>query len=433
MNLRSRALLLALVTVLLAIGGNWSGELWLERLWRLPAALLLLGLSYEAWRSARTGLQLQIRTAARWCLGRPTPLQLLLYGDTRQPLTLQLLPSAPAEVELERRLECVQVPVGQPGQLELVGSARRLGRFRWPNLEVRVRGVLGLAWWTRRLASDFTLQVVPDLLHDRERPVALTRRGVQPALQPGSGSEVLQLREYRPGDPPRAIDWKASARLGRIVSRDFSADQGLQIVLAVDAGRSSAQRAGQSDRQALYANVACRLAQRAVLLEDRVGLVAYADRPLLALAPARGIAAVLRLRSALAELSAQDAESNPLLAALRVRSLVQHRSLVVLLTGLDEAAVLPQLAAAVRLLLPKHLPLIAAVKSQQTEQLALSPVEDTLQAYRALAAQQFRATVERNLRVLHALGAQSVLSSAQHLDQAIVDSYLRLRQQRRVG
>lgn len=433
MSLRARALLLALATVLLAILGDWSGQLWLARLWRLPAAVLLAGLAYEAWRSARTRLQLEIRTAARWCLGRPTPLRLLIEADSPHPLTLELLPAAPAEVALDRSLKQVWVPVARAGELELVGSARRLGRFRWPPFEVRVGGALGLAWWTRRMDSELTLQVVPDLLHDHERAAALTLRGAQPALQPGTGSEVLQLREYRPGDPPRAIDWKASARLARIVSRDFSADQGLQIVLVVDAGRSSLQRAGESDRQALYANVACRLAQRAVLLEDRVGLLAYADRPLLALAPSRGNAALMHLRSALAELKAQDTESNPLLAAARVRSLVQHRSLVVLLTSLDEAAVLPQLAASVRLLLPKHLPLIAAVKSEQMEQLAASTAEDTLEAYRALAAQQLRATVERNLRVLHSLGAQSVLASASHLDQAILQTYLRLRQRRRVG
>jgi len=433
MNLRSRALLLALATALLAIFGAWSALPWLARLWRLPATLLLLGLAYELWRSAGTGLKLRIETTPRWCLGRTTRLQLLLSADIGRPLALQLLPSAPAEVDLDCSLRSLQLPVGQAGQLELFGTARRLGHFHWPPVEVRVCGFLGLAWWTRRLDSGLTLQVVPDLLHDRERSVALILRGAQPALQPGTGSEVLQLREYRPGDPPRAIDWKASARLGQMVSRDFAADQGLQIVLAVDVGRSSALRAGRTDRQALYANVACRLAQRAILLEDRVGLVAYADRPLLALAPARGTPAVMRLRSALGEIKVQEAESNPLLAAMRVRTLVQHRSLVVLMTSLDEAAVLTQLAAAVRLLLPTHLPLIAAVKSEQTEQLAVAKVEDDLQAYRALVAQQSRATVERNLRMLQSLGAQSVLASAQHLDQAILDSYLRLRQRRRVG
>jgi hypothetical protein len=60
-------------------------------------------------------------------------------------------------------------------------------------------------------------------------------------------------------------------------------------------------------------------------------------------------------------------------------------------------------------------------------------VADTDQAYRALAAQQFRATVVRNLQALRAQGAQAVLASAEHLDQAVLENYLQLRQRRRVG
>ena len=55
------------------------------------------------------------------------------------------------------------------------------------------------------------------------------------------------------------------------------------------------------------------------------------------------------------------AESNPLNAVLRIRQLVRHRSLVVMLTDLDDASVAGQLASAARLLLPKHLPLVAGL------------------------------------------------------------------------
>ncbi len=161
------------------------------------------------------------------------------------------------------------------------------------------------------------------------------------------------------------------------------------------------------------------------LLDDHVGLLAYAVIvTLVALAPARWLAAVMRVRALLSELQVQEAASNPLLAALRVRSLVQHRSLIVLLTGLDEAAVLAGLASAVRLLLPTHLPLIAAVDSEQAAQLAVAPVGDAVHAYRALAAQQFRTAVARNLRALRAQGAQAVLAPAERLDQAVFESYL---------
>ncbi len=71
-SLTNRAYLL-LATVLLAILGDWSGEARLAGLWRLPAALLLLGLAYEGWYAGRIGLALQVRTPTHWNLGRPRP------------------------------------------------------------------------------------------------------------------------------------------------------------------------------------------------------------------------------------------------------------------------------------------------------------------------------------------------------------------------
>src|SRR6202021_3808971 len=120
------------------------------------------------------------------------------------------------------------------------------------------------------------------------------------------------LRDYRAGDPPRVLDWKATARAGRLISRDFAQDQRVQIVIAVDAGRSSALRAGSLDRFGHYVNVAARLAQFAAEREDLIGLVVYADRPLAALAPARGTSAVARLRTVLAASRVERTESHPL-------------------------------------------------------------------------------------------------------------------------
>ena len=108
------------------------------------------------------------------------------------------------------------------------------------------------------------------------------------------------MRDYRPGDPQHLIDWKATARSSRLVSRDFSEDQHLEIVLAIDAGRASALRAGDLDRFGHYANIAARFAEHAVAQDDRVGLVVFADRPLAAIAPGRGIGTVVRIRAMLA-------------------------------------------------------------------------------------------------------------------------------------
>jgi uncharacterized protein (DUF58 family) len=432
MGLQQNALILLLLTGLIAIAGDWSGQPELARYWCLPAGLLLLGLAYEAWIVDRAALRLELRLPPRWFLGRATIVQFEFTHDLRRRLQVELAPSAPAEVSLDRAIGSVSVPAGAAGNWTLAATARRLGRHQWPRCRTRVGGVLGLAWWNRRLGSGSEIQVVPDILRDAERAIGGLARGAQPTLRSGSGSEVLQLREYQPGDPPRAIDWKASARLRRLISRDFSEDQHLEIVVALDAGRASGLAAGDTDRLALYANVAARLAQRAAMLDDRVGLLIYAERPLVALAPGHGVAALARLRARLAEAAVQPGDSNPALAAIRIRSLVRQRSLIVLLTDLDDASAAGELRAAVRLLLPKHLPFIAGVASERIAALACAPAQDELQVYRALAAQEYCNTLARNVASLRALGAATVSAAPRELDRAVLEAYLSFRQRRRV-
>ena len=104
------------------------------------------------------------------------------------------------------------------------------------------------------------------------------------------------------------IDWKATARRGSLIAREYSEAQHLEILVVIDASRASRVRAGELDRLGLYANVAARLAEHAVSAEDRVGLLVYAERTLAACLPDRGVRAVTRLRHALETLETQRGE-----------------------------------------------------------------------------------------------------------------------------
>lgn len=462
MSLRQNALLLAVLTALIAIIGAWSGDPALAGAWRWPLALLLLGLAYEGWLLSRAHLTLTLRVDDAVVLGRTSLLRANLTHSLQRTLSVELAPDGPAAVEVAGDVQLLEVPpAGMAPSAEVAPSAalarragqgsgtglavreepgitllrivpRRLGEHRWPAMRIRIGGPLGLAWWTRRLATDFKLQVVPELLRDDARRLGAATVGARTRAAPGAGAEILQLRDYRRGDPQHSIDWKATARRGRPISREFSEDQHLEIVIAIDAGRGSALRAGDLDRLGHYANLAARFAEHAVAADDRVGLILFADRPLATVAPGRGVATVMRIRRLLAASQLAPAESNPLNAALHIRTLARQRCLIVLLTDLDDATVAGQLASAARLLLPKHLPLIAGLISPAAEQLAHAPARSWLDPYESLAAQEYGARLRRNVQALHALGAPAVLARPDQLERAVFHAYAEFRQRRRV-
>jgi uncharacterized protein (DUF58 family) len=401
-------------------------------LWALPAALLLLGLAYEAAMVSRFVVALELRAPEFWPLARSQPVEFIFRQHSRPRLSVQAMLSAPDEFASKTRVDTLQLASGVASVATLSAAPRRLGRYPWPSPTIRVGGPLRLAWWSRSLIAERTVTVVPDVVSEAERSLGVQGAGAKPARSGGSGAEVLQLREYRRGDPLRAVDWKATARRKRLVSRDFTEDQHLEVIVAVDAGRTSALGAGDVDRLSLYVNVAARFAQRAAALEDAVGVVVFAAQPLAVLPPARGEAAVARIRDLLTACRVQPGDSNPVLAAARIRTLAQRRSLILMLTDLEDASAGSQLVRAVRLLTPKHLPFVAGFQSARIEALTRAPARDPLSVYQALAAVEYTNTTEGNVRALRALGAAALTAQPADLETAVLDAYRQFRQQRRI-
>jgi len=431
-SLRRNALLLAIATALVAVAADWNRAAGLAGLWGVPCGLLLFGLAYESWVVARSGLSLVIEAPQCWLLGRRSAVRFGFAQGLRRQLTIEFAPSAPAFIELGAAAVVVlKIPAQDCVRTEHVASACRLGAASWPRQRVRIAGPLGLAWWPRVLAPVYDMNVVPDMLHGARGGPGADAFGSRTGVAVAAGGEFLRLRAYRVGDPPRVIDWRATARSRRLISRDYASDQRLEMVIVVDAGRASGIWAGELDRFGHYVNVAARLAQYAASYEDMVGLVTYAAQPLAALAPARGTAAVMRMRALLAASSVEVSESNALQAAIRVCSLVRQRSLIVLLTDLDDTTATGQLVQAVRLLLPKHLPFVAALSSAAAETLARAPAREWLDPYRALAAQEYRTGQARKVRALNALGAPTLVARPEQLERAVLESYANLRRQRR--
>jgi uncharacterized protein (DUF58 family) len=274
-------------------------------------------------------------------------------------------------------------------------------------------------------------RVLPDTLGPHSA-LAASSEGATAQTTVGSGHELHHLREYRPGDPRHTIDWKATARSMRLTTRVFSEDQHLEVMVLIDAGRTSRTEIDGLQQFGHYANVAARFAEYCIANDDLVGLIAFADRPLVTLEPARGIPAVTRIRHALTGLAPSAVESDVLAAALHVRELVRHRCLVVILTDLYERSATSALAQSARLLVPKHLPLIVGVMSEEVIDLAARAADDWLDPYRGLAAREFQRHVGANVARLGQLGAYAMTARPRELDQKVLDTYRRLRAQRRV-
>jgi uncharacterized protein (DUF58 family) len=431
MLLAARCYAFAALVFALAIIGQWSSAVG-EDLWRMPAAALLLALMVEGIVQRRQGVRIERRLPARGYLGQPLASELVVHNPAPYTLRLDTLDEPPQGLDADYAPLHWRIAAGKSSTQRVSLVPQELGEFEWESLRTRNLGAFGLVWWHRRVRLPAAIPVVPDHLRAGDHRAGSEDQGRYARSSIGSGNELMGFRNYQRGDPLRSIDWKATARRGTPIVRLCANEEHVELVLAVDAGRTSGIQSGSLTRLGHYANVAARLAEKSLANGDHVGLVVFAQTPIYVASGLRGSSGLQRIRGALASMRTQARESNPLAAALHIRRLVSQRSLVVIFTDMDEGEIAGQLRRAASFLSPKHLPVVASLMDEDVLQMRWQPAKRWIDPYAMLAALEITKGARRTALHLERSGAHVVLARPAELDRRVLMAYETLRSRRRI-
>ncbi len=263
MSLTRRSLFIALFIALLAIVGQWSSAD-IQSLWRYPAALLLFGLLLEGLRARFNPPPVRHTLDEQLALGEPHPLHIEIHNPLTLPLTLRTQARYPETLSGNESPERWMIPAGKSVKRTAMVTPLNLGETGIGDLYTRVLGHLGLAWWSHKITASIHTRVVPRALSRAEHAAGQQLSGERyTPRQFSSGDNLLALRDHQVGDPIKSIDWKATAKRRQPTVRIYAREQNLDIMLVIDAGRSSRLQAGKLTRLNHYINIAARLAQLA--------------------------------------------------------------------------------------------------------------------------------------------------------------------------
>src|SRR5712672_1640509 len=172
MHFAQRAYVLLMLTAVLAVAGIWSSEPGLLDLWRIPAALLLIGLTYEGLLIRRASVTADVETAPRAFLGREQAAAFAFHNESSRAVSVEYAPVTPGGVEpVGATTRKLVTPAGGANRDPFTLLATGLGPQTWPVVPARLLGPWGLAWGSRDLHPDARIAVAPDTLKTvRGRP-----------------------------------------------------------------------------------------------------------------------------------------------------------------------------------------------------------------------------------------------------------------------
>jgi uncharacterized protein (DUF58 family) len=422
------------------------------------AALLLVAVMDIALSPRPADFELSRETHDKLNLGTPNAISLRMYSRANAPVIALLRDEPPAawpvrinhEAAPVAQCEVAVAPASEAHTVYSIVPTRR-GAWQFGALSARYATRLGL--WNRqfRREAEQSVRVYPDtsevgnyelhLRNGRTRELGLHLQRLR-----GKGTEFESLRDYTRDDNYKDINWKASARRGKLISTNYEIERDQTVILALDCGRMMTAMADTRVKEGKHENTAETFAAQtplskldcainaAVLLThvsislgDAVGLLLFADSVLQFVPPRKGKTQTGLIIDALYGVQPSLVEPDYVSAYNELLGRKIRRALVVTFTDLIDPDASRELLAASGALRRHHNPLCVTINNRDVMDLAAQMPRAADEMYAKAMAQRMLAQRAQALRELSSRGVGILDVEASQLTVATVNRYLDLK------
>lgn len=431
----SRRFYLLLAAGFIPLSLAWSLP-WLTYLVFVLDVLLIgiAGADYFSSRSAKNELGLKREFERRFAIGDPVRVSLYLENVSSKDVTLRLKDEYPPEMHLDEGREA-DFTIAAKGAAEFYYhlTPPRRGKYQFGTTAVRHLSRLGLVWCQATLGAAEAVKVYPNMRRAREMELkalgarsflAIQRR----AVRRGEGREFESMRDYVRGDELRHISWTATARRHKLTTRQYQIERDQTIIIALDAGRLMTGRIGSETKfeTALHASLA--LMSASARAGDNCGLLVFGRRVRKFLPPKRGVEHIDAVLEALHDVEPELVEPSYSRAFQFIASNTKKRAFVVILTDLVDRDSSKELLASLKLLRPRHLPLVATIGDRDLNRIVSEPPRDQKDLFIQSAAEEVIYQRESALRLVETIGGLALDVTGETLTPKLLETYLRVKE-----
>jgi len=424
--------LLAAGFVLLSLSWHWPT---LRRM-TLAYDLLLLAAAFVDKRLSRwpAGVKVERELSGRFHLGAETEVRVHVQNEERRPFVVRVKDEYPPELRLESPRETeLRIEPHTSATLIYGLTPPRRGRYEFGRVAVRYRSRLGLVWVAAQAGEPEAIKVYPNLRRAREAElkalgtralVAMRRR----TAWRGEGRDFESLREYVPGDELRHISWTATARRGRLTTRQYQIERDQTVLIALDAGRLMTARIENETKFDSALHAALALMSAAERGGDHTSLVVFGRRVRAFVPPGRGHEQTEAVIEALHAVEPELIEPSYTRAFEYMAANCKRRALVVVLTDLVDEEGSRELLTSLHLLRPRHLPLVVCIADRDLKAAVRDTPENLRDLFTQSVAEEIMFQREAALRLVEQQGGLALDVTTAALVPNLLETYIRVKE-----
>lgn len=412
--------------IVLAIFPGW------ESAFLIAASLVALMTAIDAARLMLTGeVRFERVLPNRFALKEASEITFYLANETRLPLTLRFFDGLPEECHFE------ELPFGPQKLLpkKTLRSSYWVTFLRRGDLLIEagyleVRSPFALWWRSSRVGESALAKVYPNYVPALNYGLLATadRAELMGIIRPrnrGVSKEFHQLRDYHEGDALSQMDWKATARFNRLITREYQEERDQTILIVPDCSLRTNVVDGELPILDSLLNAAILLSYIALGQGDKVGLMSFGGENRF-LSPVKGSTGMSQILHHLYTYQSTRDYGDYSDLVTRILTTQRKRCLVVILTNLRTENQFDSLSA-LQLLTRQHLVLLASVKESSVQQGLTGEIHQTQDANRYLGALAYDQDIAALLHEARGRGLGTLHEPLDSFSVAVANQFLDLR------
>ena len=327
-----------------------------------------------------------------------------------------------------------RIPAGQAEEIDYRFKPVGRGSFQLEYVYLTVWGYLGFWKRTFKIPCSTEINVYPDLRQIGQyellaRTQRLHQLGVRPVRRIGNDDEFERLRDYTPDDQYKFIDWRSTAKRNRLTVRDFQMARSQRLFFLIDTGRMMMNRSRGISLLDHSLNAMLMLAYIALRQGDEVGFLCFSNEVRTFIPPRSGLSHINHLTHGCFNIFPEQVESRYDLAFSDFAVRCRKRSLVVLVTNINDQRNAVQVQSQLTNLVGRHLPLGILIRDHSLfdsvdHYVRRTPDSDIYQAGAAAEILNWR---HRVLKELAAHGSLTLDAFPEDLTAPLINQYLEIK------
>lgn len=251
--------------------------------------------------------------------------------------------------------------------------------------------------------------------------------GVKKVRKIGHSLEFEQIRNYIPGDDPRTINWKATARANNLMINNFQDEKSQPIYCIVDKGRMMRFPFGGLSLLDYAINAALVLSNIALKKGDKSGIITFSNKLSSVLPAHKKPDQLKKVLEILYNQKTLYKESNFELLSLYVQKTIRQRSLLILFTNFESLTSFQRQLPFFNQLKKFHTVVIVFFKNKELAEFIQRDSESQQEIYSKTIAEEYENDKYLIVRELQKHGIYSILTYPENLTINTINKYLEFK------